>query len=93
MAGHRYQVTHWRPDGPDSDRTIDRLRIKPAWDLTPKQVAEYIDQGNEFYIAAPNAFSTDIDLMAMGNALSGRRWVQTKPDGRYDNNIYALPKF
>lgn len=77
------QVTHWRPDGPDRNRTIDRLK-GPGFAGTPAEVAAWIRQGHQFYVAGPRG---NVFLEAHGN------WVKTSPNGYYDDNLYALPKF
>lgn len=89
----RYEVTAWRPDtSADPDRTIDLLRTG-AGDMTPDQVAIWIDAGHVFWVRGTVLTGSAIELKVGGTSRYGGRWVQTKPDGRYDNNIYALPKF
>jgi hypothetical protein len=79
-----YQVTHWRPDGPDRNRTIDRLK-GPGWEDTPAKVAACIRGGHTFWVMSP--LFGRVNLEAHGS------WVKTSPNGYYDDNLYALPKF
>lgn len=90
----RFQVTAWRPDGADRDRTIDQLRTG-AGDLSPDQVAQWIENGHSFFVMARAVLGHlfEVDLEIGGRNMMGRRWVRTKPNGVYDDNLYALPKF
>lgn len=90
----KHQVTAWRPDRPhDRDRTIDLLRTT-AGDLTPDQVASLIELGRVFYVQIGTLLGGfEVELEIGGVNIVGKRWVRTKPNGRYDDNLYALPKF
>lgn len=86
-----YQVTRWRPDGPDRDRTIDYLEVYPGPKyLKPWQMAAMIAANDNFYVGS--TLSGRVYLEPCGNAL-GHTWVRTYPNGFYDDNLYALPTF
>lgn len=88
-----YLITRWRPDGPDANRTIDLLEVYPGpLYLPPFRVAEMIHANDNFYVES-NSLWGRVPLEACGNALRRRQWVRTKPNGLFDDNLYALPKF
>lgn len=87
-----YQVTRWRPDGPDRNRTIDLLEVYPGpLYLPPHRVATMIHANDNFFVGS--TLVGRVYLEACGNALVGRQWVRTTPNGLWDDNLYALPKF
>lgn len=91
MAVYRYQVTHWRPDGPDRNRTIDLLKGPTMAEMPPAAVASMIDQGHTFYVAS--ATYGDITLESVAGLPGRPKHVRTSPNGVFDDNLYALPKF
>lgn len=91
MPTYRYQVTHWRPDGPDRNRTIDLLKGPVMSEMKPASVALMIDQGHTFFVASP--LYGDIQLESVVGLPGRPKHVRTKPNGAFDDNLYALPKF
>ncbi|MFT3724650.1 MAG: hypothetical protein QM773_13835 [Hyphomonadaceae bacterium] len=86
-----YQVTRWRPDGADRDRTIDLLEVFPGpLYLPPWQVASMIYANDNFYVESSTYGRVYLEVGRSG--LAGH-WVRTYPNGIFDDNIYALPKF
>jgi hypothetical protein len=83
-----YQITMWRPDGPDQNRTIDWLYGPICNAMRIADVIRSMAQGNSFYVAVPGSIAY-LEALPKG----APRYVRTIPDGIWDDNLYALPKF
>ncbi|WP_442910005.1 DUF3892 domain-containing protein [Hyphomonas sp.] len=82
-----YQITHIRLDGPDADRRIDLLKGPEFGPSSVDDVVTWMKAGHKFWVAGnPSAWLEDKTSSA------DRPYVRTVPDGKYDNNLYALPK-
>ncbi len=84
-------VTHIRRDGADADRRIDMLS-GPGWGpLSIDTVISDINAGRHTYFVTAHSFY-DAEIEVLRHPTSGRYLLRTKPDGLYDNNLYALPE-
>lgn len=82
-----FQVTHIRPDGPDSDRRIDLLKGVGFGPASVDQLVQWMAEGHRFWVNGnPSAW------LESKVSIAGRAYVRTVPDGLHDNNLYALPR-
>lgn len=84
------EVTHIDRDGSDPDRRIDRF-AGPGWG--PKvqdEVIRDILSGRHTYFVIALLWEARLEVKKHPD--SGRMFVQTFPDGLYDNNLYELPE-
>lgn len=88
----RIRITHYRPDGPDPDSTIDLLRLETGQNITPQDMGGYIAGGHHQFYVRPGV-GPEANVVAVWNAARRRYHVKTQPDGRLINNIYGLPRF
>jgi hypothetical protein len=83
-----YEITHVRKDTrADPDRRIDAMGSS-SFSCTPMDtLIAWYQQGHRFFVAVGQ---TRVYLELMRSS-AGRLFFRTMPDGRYDNNLYALP--
>ena len=83
-----YEVACIRRDGSDVDRRIDALG-GPGWKTAHiDDVIRWIEiGGHHFYVQLGQS---RVYLEVKINPVHNRKYLRTTPDGRYDNNLYAL---
>jgi len=84
------EVTHIDRDGADIDRRIDML-AGPSFPPTPiDEIIDNIDRGiHTYFVAAHHLWTAPLEVKRY--SVRGRPFLQTVPDGRYDDNLYSLP--
>ena len=85
-----YQVACIRRDGSDVDRRIDALG-GPGWKTSSiDDVIRWIEvHHHNFFVQVGNSKAY---LEVKVHPQSRRKYLRTIPDGRFDNNLYALPE-
>lgn len=88
-----YYVTHIREDGPDNDRRIDRLK---GYDTNGREWADSLD-GIIKLVKADWDFRTNHDgvseRIGVWVSSAGREYLKTYANGRWTDNLEALPRF
>lgn len=84
-----YQVTCIRRDGADQDRRIDRLG-GPNWNDTIDNVIRFIETNAHSFFVSIGQGRAYLEVKV--HPVSRRKYLRTIPDGRWDNNLYALPE-
>jgi len=87
-----YLVTAIRRDGADLDRRIDWLEGPSFSASIDEVIARILLYGDEFFVACGPALSDPVAYLEVKMSKAGRQFLQTKPDGRWDNNLYSLPE-
>jgi len=85
-------VSHIRRDRGDIDRRIDML--KGPWfgpSLIDAVIRDILSGINRYYVSGATLL-TPAYLEVKKHPLSGRLYLRTIPDGRWDNNLYSLPE-
>lgn len=86
MAAHR--IICITRDRADPDRRIDAFGVEGIGTLTIDQLLSWIQAGHQFWVAGPPSVWVEV----LRHPSSRRLYVRTVPDGRHDNNLYALPE-
>lgn len=85
-------VTHIRRDRGDLDRRIDML--KGPW-FGPSHIdtviADIESGKNRYYVNVGPTLANNAYL-EIKTSSAWRKYLRTIPDGRFDNNLYALPE-
>jgi hypothetical protein len=88
-----YYVTHIRVDGPDNDCRIDRLK---GYDTNGREWADSLD-GIIKLVKAEWDFRTNhngvSERIGVWVSSAGREYLKTYANGRWTDNLEALPRF
>jgi hypothetical protein len=76
---------------PDRNRTVDAITYLggPSWKWTRMQVVQSIEAKTNSFYTSVNGKRADIGMRVSAN---GNKYVQTYADGRWTNNLLALPE-
>lgn len=88
-----FMVTAIRRDGADLDRRIDWLEGPSFCAPIDDVIFRIFVHGDAFYVPLGPALSDPVAYLEVKEHWqSGRQFLQTVPDGLFDNNLYSLPE-
>lgn len=87
-----YLVTAITRDGADLDRRIDWLEGPSFSASIDDVIGRMLFYNDEFYVALGPKLSDPVAYLEVKTSSAGRQFLQTIPDGLYDNNLYSLPE-